>query len=171
MWTPTTRAQHSRPGLRYGSDLTDAEWAILSPLLPPPCPRCSASTMLPDGFLPISTVYRWFARFRDDGTWETVNHRLVMDDRERVGRAASLTAAVLDSQSVKTAEAGGPRGYDAGKRSRGTSGMPFSIHTGVGSCCMRIRLMSRAGMVRCRCCEPHADHSCSSATSSLIAPM
>jgi transposase len=57
--------------------------------------------MLPDGFPPFSTVYRWFARFRDDGTWETINHHLVMRDRERVGRAASPTAAVLDSQSAK----------------------------------------------------------------------
>jgi hypothetical protein len=56
-------------------------------------------------------VYRWFARFRDDGMWETINHHLVMRDRERVGRKAGPSAAVLDSQSTKTAEAGGPRGY------------------------------------------------------------
>jgi transposase len=126
MWTPTTRAQHSRAGLRYGSDPTDAEWAILDPLLPPPRSRGRKRKwtmrqivsaifytlrsgcpwdMLPDSFPPPSTVYRWFARFRDDGTWETVNHHLVMRDRERVGRDASPTAAVLDSQSVKTAEA------------------------------------------------------------------
>ncbi len=71
--------------------------------------------MLPDSFPPVSTVYRWFARFRDDGTWERINHHLVMHDRERVGREASPSAAVMDSQSVKTAEAGGLRGYDAGK--------------------------------------------------------
>jgi hypothetical protein len=53
----------------------------------------------------------------DDGTWETINHHLVMRDRERMGRAASPTAAVLDSQSAKTAEAGG--GYDAGKKIKG----------------------------------------------------
>jgi transposase len=137
MWTPTTGAQHSRAGLRCGSDLTDAEWAIPEPFLPPPCPRgrkrrwpmrrivgaifhvlragC-AWEMLPDSFPPLSTVYRWFARFRDDGTGETINHHLVMRDRERVGRQASPSAAVLDSQSAKTAEAGGPRGYDAGKK-------------------------------------------------------
>jgi putative transposase len=140
MWTPTTRAQHSRAGLRYGSDPTDAEWAILEPLLPLPRPRGRKRKwtmrqivsaifyalrsgcpwdMLPDSFPPPSTVYRWFARFRDDGTWETVNHHLVMLDRERVGRDASPTAAVLDTQSVKTAEAGGPRGYDAGKKVKG----------------------------------------------------
>ena len=141
MWTSTSRRQHSRAALRYGSDLTDAEWAILEPLLPPPCP-CGrkrkwsmrriveailfimragcAWDMLPDGFPPFPTVYRWFARFRDDGTWERINHHLVMQDRERVGREASPSAAVIDSQSAKTAEVGGPRGYGwTAKRTNG----------------------------------------------------
>ncbi len=75
--------------------------------------------MLPDGFPPFLTVYRWFARFRDDGTWERINRCLVMQDRERVGRQASPSAAILDSQSAKTSEAGGPSGYDAGKKVKG----------------------------------------------------
>lgn len=157
MWTPTTRVQHSRAGLRYGSDLTDGEWTILEPYLPPPRPRgrkrkwsmrrivnaifytlrsgC-AWEMLPDSFPPPSTVYRWFARFRDNGTWETINHHLLMRDRERAGREASPTAAILDSQSVKTTEAGGPRGYDAGKKVLGrkrhamvdTDGRALKLH-------------------------------------------
>jgi transposase len=69
MWTPIARAQHSRAGLRYGSDLTDAEWVLLEPFLPPPCRRGRCCP-------PLSTVYRWFARFRDDGTWETINHHI-----------------------------------------------------------------------------------------------
>ena len=118
MWTPTTRAQHSRAGLRYGSDVTDAEWQILSPFLPPPsscgCPRKwemreivnaifyvlrggIAWSLLPKDFPPWSTTYRWFARLRDDGIWERINHHLVMLDRERVGRDASPTAAVIDN--------------------------------------------------------------------------
>jgi len=75
--------------------------------------------MLPDGFLPFSTVYRWSARFHDDGTRERINQYLVMQDRERVGRQASCSAAVLDSQSAKTNEAGSPSGYDAEKKVTG----------------------------------------------------
>jgi transposase len=132
--------QHGRAGLRYGSDLTAAKWAILAPFLPPSCPHGRKRRspmrriveaifyvlrsdgpweMLPDGFALSSTVYRWFARCREDGRWETTNHHLVRHDRERVGRAASPSAAVLDSQSAKTAEAGGARGYDAGKKVKG----------------------------------------------------
>ena len=68
---------------------------------------------------PRSTVFGWFSRWRDEGLFETINHLLVMADRERGGREASPSAAVLDSQSVKTTESGGPRGYDAGKKVKG----------------------------------------------------
>ena len=75
--------------------------------------------LVPRDLPPWGTIYRWFAVWRDDGSFERINHALVMADRERVGRDASPTAAIIDSQSAKTTEAGGPRGYDAGKKING----------------------------------------------------
>ena len=143
-WTPTNRRQHNRGELRYGSDLTGAEWAILEPLLPAPAPtgrkrawpmqevvnamfyilRCGiVRLLLPSQFPPWRTVYRWFARLRDERIWESANRMLVMQDRERAGRETSPIAAVIDSQSVKTAESGGVAATTPARESRDASGM------------------------------------------------
>ena len=128
MWTNEQRATFQRVGGGFPSDLTDVEWERLRPLIPSAAPggrprktdmRSAMNAILyllrtgcpwrylpRDGFPPRSTVYNIFRKFQRDGAWEAIWAELHAALRERLGHEASPSAAVLDSQSLKSAEKG-----------------------------------------------------------------
>src|SRR5580698_10515995 len=130
MWTNKNRGQYDRSKLRYPSDLTDAEWALIGPLIPGAKPGGNKRTVneraVVDGVMYIlstgcqwaalpkdlparSTVNDYLRRWDEDGTLDRIHHTLYVQCRELAGRDASPTAAIIDSQSVKSAEKGGVR--------------------------------------------------------------
>src|SRR5271169_7114355 len=131
MWTREHRTIHRQSGERLPSDLTDAQWAHLEPLIPPADPGgrprktdmrsamnaifyllrtgCPWRYLPRCAFPPRSTVYNIFRQFQRDGAWERIWEELHMALREALHRDASPTAAILDSQSLKAAEKGEPR--------------------------------------------------------------
>ena len=130
MWTDENRDLYDRSKLRYPSDLTDAEWALVAPLIPPAKPGGNKRTVdirevvnglmyvlgtgcqwgaIPKDLPPRSTVNDYFRRWDNDGTLGRLHHALYVRCREAADRQASPTVAIIDSQSVKSAEKGGSR--------------------------------------------------------------
>jgi len=151
MWTDENRARYDRSRLRYPSDLTDEEWDLVRPRIPP-CRRGGRQRTVdlrevvngvmyvlstgcqwravPKDLPARSTLHDYLSLWEWDGTLEHIHHALYLACREQAGRAASPTAAIIDSQSVKSAEKGGPRSIRTAsmraRRSKGRSAMCWS---------------------------------------------
>jgi transposase len=152
VWTEENRGRDERSKLRYPSDLTDEEWALTEPLIPPAKRGGARRTVnvrevvnglmyvlstgcqwraMPKDLPPRSTVYDYFDLWSCDGTLDRIHDALDVKCREAAAREASPTAAIIDSQSVKSAEKGGPASLrpatTQARRSRARSGPFWSI--------------------------------------------
>jgi len=148
MWTQENRHRYDRSKLRYPSDLTDEEWSQVAPLIPPAKRGGAKRTVdvrevvnglmyilatgcqwraIPKDLPPRSTLHGYFELWEWDGTLARMHHALYEKCREQASREASPTAAIIDSQSVKSAEKGGSRSTAMAmmraRRSRGRSGI------------------------------------------------
>lgn len=152
MWTSEARLRHAPRTERYPSDVTDAEWALIAPMIPPPRsggrPRDTDMRevfnavryvlrtgcqwrQVPKDFPPRSTVYNYFWEWTRYGVLDRIHHALLVQCREMEGREASPTAAVIDTQTTKATEKGGPAPIRSAttpaRKSRASSATPSSI--------------------------------------------
>ena len=135
MWTTESRPRYNRDKLRYPSDLTDAEWEHVKPLIPPAKRGGGKRRVnmrevvngvmyvlstgcqwryIPKDLPPRSTVNDYFCLWNHNGRLENIHHALYVKCREQAGREASPTACIVDSQSVKSAEKGAPASIPMG---------------------------------------------------------
>jgi transposase len=154
MWKPEHRLAADRGGLRYPSDMRDAEWALVAPLIPPAkrggrrrevdvrevlnaifyvlSTGCQWAA-LPKDLPPKSTAHSYFTLWQWDGTLERIHHALYVAVREKEGREVSPSAAIVDSQSAKAAQKGGRRwtrrAMTRARRSRGARGTSWSTRS------------------------------------------
>jgi transposase len=151
MWTAEQRQAHERAGLGYPSDLTDAEWVLVAPFIPPAKRGGRQRTVdvravlngifyilatgcqwraLPKDLPPRSTVHDYLTLWAWDGTLRRLHHALFVQARECAGREASPSVAIIDSQSIKSAEKGAPastrRGTMQARRSKARSATSWS---------------------------------------------
>jgi putative transposase len=145
----------AQPRKPYSSDLTDAQWAIVKPSLPPPMPAGAPRTTdfrevlnaifyllengckwsaLPHDFPPEGTVRDYFHQWRRNGLWEQIHDTLRRQVREQAGKEPEPSAGSIDSQTVKATRTSGTRGYDAGKKNQRCQATHLGGYARVGAC-------------------------------------
>ena len=157
MWTVEQRQAHDRAGLRYPSDLTDAEWTLVAPFIPPAerggrkrtvdvrevlngifyvlATGCQGRA-LPKDLPPKSTVHDYPTLWARDGTLRRLHHALFVQAREQMGKEASPSVAIIDSQSVKGAEKGALASIRrASTRARGSRARSATSWSTRWACC------------------------------------
>ena len=174
MWTKENRPKYNRRLGVYPSDLTDPEWALIAPVIPPAKHGGAKRTVdvreivngimyvlgsgcqwraIPKDLPPRSTVYDYFDLWGWDGTLDRIHDALYLACREKAEREASPTVAIIDSQSVKSAEKGGPKltrmAMMRARRSKARSAMSLSILKDFCSARLSTRLEYRTGTAAC----------------------